>query len=180
MLDWGAHTLDLCQAANNADDTMPIEYEPHDDKIICRYANGVKLVLAFLKTPFGDRSPHYITRLGTCPVRFVGDEGWVETGDSGEIVVDPSSRHEELVGGLERVNGLGVSSHARDYFDAIRSRGATRANATVMRRSHIACHAAAISWILGRTLRIDPNTDTFINDTDANSLRSRPDRDWII
>lgn len=180
LLDWGAHTLDLCQAANNADDTMPVEYEPHDDKIICRYANGVKLVLDFLKTPFGDRSPHYITRLGTCPVRFVGDEGWVETGDSGEIVVNPSSRYQELVGNLERVNGLGVSSHARDFFDAIRSRGTTRANATVMRRSHIACHAAAISWILGRTLRIDPNTDTFINDSDANGLRSRPDRDWMI
>jgi predicted dehydrogenase len=180
LLDWGAHTLDLCQAANNADDTMPVEYEPHDDKIICRYANGVKLVLDFLKTPFGDRSPHYITRLGTCPVRFVGDEGWVETGDSGEIVVNPSSRYQELVGNLERVNGLGVSSHARDFFDAIRSRGTTRANATVMRRSHIACHAAAISWILGRTLRIDPNTDTFINNSDANGLRSRPDRDWMI
>ncbi|MSU62549.1 MAG: Gfo/Idh/MocA family oxidoreductase [Pedosphaera sp.] len=91
LLDWGAHTLDLCQWANNSDDTMPVEYEPADQNIVCRYANGVKLVLDFLKQPFGDRSPHYITRLGTCPVRFIGDEGWVETGDSGEIVVEPTS-----------------------------------------------------------------------------------------
>ena len=28
LLDWGAHTVDLCQWANKADDTMPIEYEP--------------------------------------------------------------------------------------------------------------------------------------------------------
>ena len=32
LLDWGAHTLDLCQWANQADDTMPIEYEPSADK----------------------------------------------------------------------------------------------------------------------------------------------------
>ena len=30
LLDWGAHTLDLCQWANDADDTLPIEYEPTD------------------------------------------------------------------------------------------------------------------------------------------------------
>ncbi len=28
LLDWGAHTVDLCQWANQADDTMPVEYEP--------------------------------------------------------------------------------------------------------------------------------------------------------
>ena len=89
LLDWGAHTVDLCQWANQADDTMPIEYEPSEKNIVCRYANGVKLVIDFLEKPFGDRAPHYITRLGTCPVRFVGDEGSVETGDSGEIVVQP-------------------------------------------------------------------------------------------
>ena len=39
----------------------------------------MKLVLDFLKTPFGER-PGWVQHLGTCPVRFVGDEGWVETG----------------------------------------------------------------------------------------------------
>jgi hypothetical protein len=47
-----------------------------------------------------------------------------------------------------------------------------------MRRSHVACHAAALSWILGRKLRIDPATETFIDDAEANGMRSRPARDW--
>jgi hypothetical protein len=47
-----------------------------------------------------------------------------------------------------------------------------------MRRSHVACHAAALSWILGRKLTIDPATETFLGDDEANSLRSRPARDW--
>ena len=82
LLDWGAHTLDLCQVANDTNDTTPIEYEPidtpDDDVIECRYANGVKLVCDFLPTAFGNRDPQYHTSTGTCPVRFEGDEGWVE------------------------------------------------------------------------------------------------------
>lgn len=178
LLDWGAHTVDLCQWANQADDTMPIEYEPSDKNIICRYANGVKLVLDFLENPFRDRSPHYITRLGTCPVRFIGDEGWVETGDEGEIVVQPESLRKELPEASQRVRGLDVSAHSRNFFDCIRSREKTAANQDVMRRSHIASHAAAISWILGRKLKLDPVKEEFIDDQEANLLRSRAARNW--
>ncbi len=178
LLDWGAHTVDLCQWANQADDTMPIEYEPSDKNIICRYANGVTLVIDFLPEPFGNRAPHYISRLGTCPVRFVGEDGWVETGDEGEIVVMPESLQKELGDTTKRVRGLDVSAHSRNFFDCIRSRGKTAANPDVMRRSHIACHAAAIAWVLGRKLKLDPVKEEFIGDDEANLLRARPIRDW--
>jgi predicted dehydrogenase len=177
LLDWGAHTVDLCQWANKADDTMPVEYEPSAAKVTARYANGVTLVLDFLKTPFGDR-PGWINRLGTCPVRFVGDEGWVETGDSCGIEVHPAS----LRGELEELTskpptaGLDVSAHARDVFDCIKSRGQTAANPRVMRHSHIACHAAALAWILNRKLTLDPATEAFVGDDEANGLRARPPR----
>jgi hypothetical protein len=178
LLDWGAHTVDLCQWANQADDTMPIEYEPTSENIVCTYANGVKLIIDFLPEPFGNRDPHYITRLGTCPVRFVGDEGWVETGDEGEIVVSSEKLKKELGENYKRVRGLDVSEHSRNFFDCIRSREATNANADVMRRSHIASHAAAIAWILGRKLKFDPVGEEFVNDPEANLLRSRPARQW--
>jgi predicted dehydrogenase len=177
LLDWAAHTLDLCQWANGSDDTMPIEYEPADTKITCRYANGVVAVLDFLKEPFGNRDPNFITRLGTCPVRFVGDEGWVETGDSGEIVIKPDSLAARMPKPPKRVRGLDVSAHARDFFDSVKTRQPTVCNSSVMRHSHVACHAAALSWILGRTLRFDPATETFLDDDEANRLRKRPARD---
>jgi predicted dehydrogenase len=180
LLDWGAHTVDLCQWANKADGTMPVEYEPTDKNIVCRYANGVKLILDFLKAPFGDRSPHYISRLGTCPVRFVGEDGWVETGDEGEIVVHPKSLEKELPDKTKRVRGLDVTAHSRNFFDCIRSRKKTAANGDVMRRSHIACHAAAIAWVLGRKLKLDPVKEEFVGDAEANRLRSRPERDWAV
>jgi predicted dehydrogenase len=177
LLDWGAHTVDLCQWANSADDTMPIEYEPSETSITCRYANGVKLVLDFLKAPFGDRAPHYITKLGTCPVRFIGDEGWVETGDSGGIELEPTSLKGEFKDTKSKRDGLDVSAHARNFFDCVKSRGKAIANADVMRHSHIACHAAALSWILKRKLTFDPTKEEFVGDDEANGLRSRPARD---
>jgi hypothetical protein len=169
--------VDLCQWANRADGTTPIEYEPSNTNVTCRYANGVRLVLDFLKTPFGER-PGWITRLGTCPVRFVGDEGWVETGDNGEIEVHPASLKSELKEVAAKAQGLDVAAHARNFFDCIRSRGETAANPQVMRRSHIACHAAALSWILNRKLSLDPAKETFVGDDEANGLRSRPARDY--
>lgn len=178
LLDWGAHTVDLCQWANEADDTMPIEYEPTDKNITCTYANGVKLVIDFLEDPFGDRGPRWITRLGTCPVRFTGDEGSVETGDEGEIVASSKPLSKEL-DQTKRVRGLDVSAHARNFFDCVKSRQQTVCNPTVMRRSHIACHAAALSWILGRKLKINPVTEEFVDDDDANRMRFRGSRDWV-
>ncbi|HVA45718.1 MAG TPA: Gfo/Idh/MocA family oxidoreductase [Pirellulales bacterium] len=178
LLDWGAHTVDLCQWANKADDTMPIEFEPHDNGITAQYANGVKLVLDFLKTPFGER-PGWVQHLGTCPVRFVGDEGSVETGDSGEIEVSSAALKSELnAPGKKKVVGLDVSAHARNFFDCVRSRDLPAANAQVMRRSHIACHAAALAWILKRPLKLDPVKEEFVNDDEANRLRTRAARAW--
>ena len=177
LLDWGAHTVDMCQWANKADDTMPVEYEPTETTIVCRYANGVKLILDFLKEPFKDRSPQYVSKLGTCPVRFEGEEGSVETGDEGEIVATPEKLQKEIQG-TERIRGLDVSAHSRNFLDCIRSRKPTAANPDVMRRSHIACHAAALAWVLGRKLKLDPVKEEFIGDDEANRMRSRPTRQW--
>ena len=153
---------------------MPIEYEPTQNNILCRYANGVTAVLDFLPEPFGNRDPHYTTRLGTCPVRFVGDAGWIETGDSGEMLVRPETLAAATSEPETRVRGLDVSNHARNFFDCVKSRQPTVCNSSVMRHSHIACHAAALAWILGRKLQFDPATESFVGDDEANRLRSRP------
>ena len=158
LLDWGAHTVDLCQWANKADDTMPIEYEPSATNITARYANGVKLVLDFLKTPFGER-PGWVNQLGTCPVRFVGDEGWVETGDSGGIEVAPAVAQEraEAESIRSRLTAAWTSRPTPATSSTASSRAARpAANPQVMRHSHIACHAAALSWMLNRKLTLDP------------------------
>ena len=178
LLDWAAHTVDLCQWANQADHTTPVSFEPTGNGITCMYENGVKLILDFLATPFGDRGPNWITKLGTCPVRFVGDEGWLETGDSGATEVSSESLRREIQPKSAKVSGLDVTAHARNFFDCVKSRQSTVANPAVMRSSHVACHAAALSWILKRKLTFDPATQAFVNDEEANGMKSRLSRTW--
>jgi len=175
LLNWGAHTVDQCQWANDSDGTTPVEFEPNPEGITCRYANGVKLFLDFIKTPFGDRGPNWNTKLGTCPVKFVGSEGSVEVGDSGiEVtiggVVTPSEK-------FSRIRGTDAQAHASNFFDCVRSRKPTSTNPEVMKFSHIASFAAATSWMLGRKLTFDPVKEEFVNDAEANSLCARPERD---
>ncbi len=180
LLDWAAHTVDLCQWANQADNTVPIEYEASKINITARYANGVKLILDFLDTPFGKLEPHYRTSGGTCPVRYEGDEGWVETGDSGQVTTHPTSLKSEMKRFAQGV-GTNPAPHTHNFFECMRSRALTAANSSVMRHSHIACHAAALSWELGRKLAFDPVKEEFIGDPEANRLRTRAAREpWYM
>lgn len=164
LLDWGAHTVDLCQWANDADTTTPVTFEPAGDTIYAQYSNGVKLVMR----------PGGWLGLGTCPVRFEGDEGWVETGDSGNIKLYPESLQSERKLFVRR--GTDPAQHTRNFFDCMKSRALTAANPDVMRHSHIACHAAAIAWQLGRNVTFDPIRETFVGDDEANHMRTRAKR----
>jgi hypothetical protein len=158
-LEWGSHCVDLCQWANDADRTAPVEYEPQGDQLHARYANGVKLIM---------RNDGWL-KLGSCPVRFEGDTGWVETGDDGEMVASTSAL---LVGKKAKVSGYPANFHVRDFLDCARSCGQTRANADAACQAHIACHAANIALFLGRKLKYDPVKNEFIGDEQANRLRS--------
>jgi hypothetical protein len=158
-LEWGSHCVDLCQWANDADKTAPIEYEPQDGQLHARYANGVKLIM---------RDTGWIG-LGSCPVRFEGDTGWVETGDDGDLVAsDPAL----LVNKRAKVSGYPANFHVRNFLDCVKSRATTRANVQAMCETHITCHAANIALLLNRKVNFDPVKNEFIGDDDANRLRS--------
>lgn len=163
-LEWGSHCVDLCQWAADADDTSPVEYEPKDGKLFARYASGVKLVL---------RDNGWLP-LGSCPVRFEGETGWVETGDNGDIVASSDAL---LAGKGKKIGGYPADFHIRDFLDCVKSRGQTRANAEVACHSHITCHAANISLFLQRKINYDPKKHEFIGDEEANRLRSEALRD---
>ncbi len=158
-LEWGSHCVDLCQWANNADDTAPVEYEPTGNQLHARYANGVKLIL---------RNDGWLP-LGSCPVRFEGETGWVETGDDAEIMASSPAL---LARRGAKIPGYPADFHIRDFLDCVKTRAQTRANADVACQAHIACHAANISLFLGRKVSYDPKKNEFPGDEEANRLRS--------
>ena len=165
LLDWGAHTVDLCQWANGADGSTPVEFEPEGGRVNARYANGVKLIMR----------PDGWLPLGTCPVRFEGDEGWVETGDTGRMEFDPPTLRPE--GAAFSEEGISPRAHIRDFLDCVKSRARPATDGDIARSSHVACHAGAIAWQLGRKVRFDPAREEFVDDAEANRMRSRATRE---
>jgi predicted dehydrogenase len=172
ILEWGSHTVDLCQWAGGVDDTAPVEYIPHGMgadtpySIECRYASGLRLVL---------RDSGFLG-LGSCHIRYEGEDGWVETADGGKIETSENLRAERPSISAEEA-GRATTNHVRDFLDCVKTRRQPRSNALAAGQAHIACHAAYIAFQLGRKLEFDPATDTFIADTEANRMRSRAMRE---
>jgi predicted dehydrogenase len=170
ILEWGSHTVDLCQWAADADGTAPVEYQADGGTINARYASGINLVMRLA----GFNNEGKWLGLGSCPVRFEGDAGWVEAGDNGKILTsDPALL---AAGSPAEMSGTDPSKHVRNFLDCVKSREKPACNSTVARYGHVACHAAAIAWKLGRKLRFDPATAAFIHDSEADAMRSHARR----
>jgi predicted dehydrogenase len=160
VLEWGSHCVDLCQWAV-ADCPAPVEYNPpKNGEISCRYADGVELI--FRETGW--------LPLGSCPVRFEGDSGWVEAGDSGKLVLSSNA----LLAGrkVEEIDGYPATFHVRDFVDCVKTRSQPKGNAEAACQAHIACHAANIAVYLNRKVTYDHKTNSFVGDEQANRLRS--------
>ncbi|MCX5683596.1 MAG: Gfo/Idh/MocA family oxidoreductase [Planctomycetota bacterium] len=165
VLEWGSHCVDICQWANDSDRGEPLEYGPAvDGQAVAVYPNGVKLVL---------RGDGWLN-VGSCPVRFEGDTGWVETGDSGDIYTSSPAL---MVGRGAKIPGYPANNHIRDFLNCVKTRGLPRANHEVTCHTHIACHSAGNAIFLKRKLTLDPKTYTYVGDAEANRLRSEALRD---
>ncbi len=169
VLEWGSHCVDLCQWA--VDDCLPpVEYNPpKDGELVARYENGTELIF---------RERGWIP-LGSCPVRFEGETGWVEAGDSGKIVLSSP----ELLAGRDvaEIGGYPATFHVRDFLDCVKTRRQPKGNAVAACNAHIACHAANIAIHLDRTVNYDNEQNEFINDAAANRMRSEALREpWRV
>jgi predicted dehydrogenase len=165
--EWGAHTVDLCQWAADADGTTPLEFEAEGTTIRAKYASGVTLVMRL--SGFRDEGD-WSKGLGSCPIRFEGEEGWVEAGDFEKVAVsDPKLLEGKKYGGTA---GTDPINHVRNFLDCVKTREKPVCNSTVARYGHLACFAAAISWKLGRKVTFDPVKEAFIDDDEANGMRT--------
>jgi len=176
--EWGAHTFAQCHVAIGATDTSPVEYayvnNSSGDGMVTRFADGTKLILSRGKKWWR----------GSCGVRYEGTEGWAAVADG---YSKPDVSNPALLEGYEKTvrdytDRTGhATSHVRNLFDSIKSRRPTVANPEVMYRSMTTVHAANICMWLKRDLKFDPVKAEFVNDPEANRLRSRGQREpWIM
>ncbi len=176
--EWGAHTFAQAQAGLDMLHTSPVHYQYVNNKsgdgMVTTFANGVKMILSR-----GNKYWH-----GSCGMRFDGPGGYVSAADgyskpdvsSPELLKDFDGIVRNYTDRTQR-----ALNHVRNFFDCVRSRRLTVANPEVMYRSMSTVHAANICMWLKRDLKFDPEKAEFINDDEANKLRSRAMREpWII
>ncbi len=182
---WGSHTIGQCQSAADVLGTSAIEYEyPGTDDahgMVCRFANGVKMVLNAQGWPKpGDNG---LWR-GSCGVRYEGSEGWVAVADN---YARPDVSRPALLQEFESVvreyqaRTSRTLHHIRDFLEGVRSRRPCVANEIAMHRVMSTNHVANICMLLKRNLRWDPVKEEFPGDAEANRMRSRAHREpWRV
>jgi predicted dehydrogenase len=184
---WGSHHVDIAHWAMGAELTGPTEIEGTGEfptkglwnvhgpyHVEAKYANGATMIIDN-KFPNG--------------VRFEGSDGWlfVSRGGARATASDPASTEGKALAAsdpkiLEYQPGpsdvhLHVSKdHHLDWLTSIQTRKPAVTTAEEAHRSTSACILAWTAMKLRRKLRWDPSKEAFLDDAEANSMRSRPQR----
>ena len=184
---WGSHHADIANWGMNTENTGPIEIEGKAQfpthglwnvhgpfHIEAKYANGVRVI-------YDDKFDN--------GVRFEGDDGWVfvSRGGGKATASDPTSTKNKPIAasspklleskiGPNEVHLHASKDHHLDWLESIKTR---QPAVTTPEAAHRATSACILGWIamkLGRKLRWDPVKETFLDDEQANSMLSRPQR----
>ena len=167
---WGAHAFDQVQRALGTDDTVPVEMwleeaPSHTAKISLRYESGTVLKLTLPK--------------GTGPglgAIFVGEKGKIEI-NRNRVASNPPELVEGAPEPEDRSTVASVAHrHIKNWVDCMSTRDKPVASAEIGHRTSVICHQINICRELGRRLRWDPIKEEFLDDDEANRLRSRPRR----
>jgi len=186
---WGAHHIDTANWGMGTEYTGPIEikgraefptsglWDVHGDFYVeAKFANGAVMQIS-----------------GDFPngIRFEGDEGWifVTRGNYTVTASDPTSKNENAKAltasdprileskiGPDEIHLPVSKEHHGNWLESIISRRPPIAPAEVAHRACSTCLLSHISMKLPRTLYWDPQKERFINDDEANSMLSRPQR----
>jgi len=171
ITDWGTHLYDTAQWGNDTEHSGPVEIDakgtfwntglyntPKEYNVEYRYANGVRMLV----------------KDGNPSIRFEGTEGWV--GNCGWIGKLQASDEKILKSDIKpheiHLFTCPQGEH-RNFLDCVKSRKNPYFPVEIGHRVSTVCHLANISLLLGRKLKWDPDKEEFLNDDQANQMRSR-------
>ena len=162
MTDWGAHHFDIAQWGLGMDGSGPTEIIParlsEYNLLTYRYANGIEMTTDF-ENNF---------------IRFEGSDGTVEV-NRRYLRTDPPGLGSHQIAPND-VHLYASTDHRLDFIQAIHNRTQPITDVEIGARSVTVCHLGNLAEQLGRSLTWDPEEEVFINDDEANRLRSRPKR----
>ncbi|MEN8228350.1 MAG: Gfo/Idh/MocA family oxidoreductase [Bacteroidota bacterium] len=153
--DWGAHMFDIAQWGLGMDGSGPVEASPIGDGtefMTFTYKNGTVLT----SEPFNEKM--------TKGVKFHGDKGWIEVSREHYLASDdsllppvPETTEDDVP---YETKGL----HHQNFIDAVRDRVDPVVPVEIGHSSCTVCTIGNIACELGRTVKWDPVTQTFVDD----------------
>lgn len=183
---WGSHHFDTLHWALGFDRSGPLRVEaraefPRNSIWNVHGAYDVALVYpGDIRVSVSDKHPNGL--------KFFGDDGWIWVTREGQTTAsDPKSPGAELppldASDPRLLDPAGFTvklprstSHHLNWLECVRSRKTPLAPAAVGHRSNSACIVSWIAMKLGRPLRWDAQAEHFVDDVEANTLLSRPER----
>jgi predicted dehydrogenase len=158
--DWGAHMFDIAQWGLGMDRSGPVEASPIGDGteyMSFKYADGVIMT----SEPFNDKK--------TKGVKFWGENGWIEVSRGFFNASDPKfmpPKSETVSGPYEtRI------PHQLNFVESVRSRKDPVVPVEIGHSSCTVCNLGNIACELKRTVKWNPATETFIDDTDGQATK---------
>jgi predicted dehydrogenase len=162
ITDWGAHMFDIAQWAIDRDSSGPVEVIPPGfqdyDHLTFRYADGIVMT----DRPWDDRKSR--------GVKFWGTDGWIEVTRDFFRASDPAIA-------LAAVKDETGTAHEVNFVESMRSRKDPIVPVETGHRSCTVCSLGNIAFELGRRIRWNPETETFLNDEEASRHLHRIYRD---
>jgi predicted dehydrogenase len=159
--DWGAHMFDIAQWGLGMDRNGPIEASPIGDGteyMSFKYANGTVMT----SEPFDDKK--------TKGVKFWGEKGWIEV-SRGHFKASDSKM--DLPASATTTDGPYETRipHQLNFIEAVRNRKDPVVPVEIGHSSCTVCNLGNIACELKRTVKWNPKTETFIDDTDGAATK---------
>jgi hypothetical protein len=177
------HNLDSAHAGLSKDGDGPVRITPAgidgEPSLTFAYADGTRIVCSTTlqegkhPIPAGWDPKTPIVNFG---VLFVGDKGWIHVERFGVLNCYPKNLLD-----VEVPKNHSVEANHRDWLDCIRTRRRPRVDVEIGACSTILSHLGCIALWTGRALTWDPVREEFLDDREANVLRSRATREpWSV
>jgi predicted dehydrogenase len=158
--DWGAHMFDIAQWGLGMDRNGPVEASPIGDGseyMSFKYANGVVM------------TSESWSLIKTKGVKFWGENGWIEVARGYFNASDPkffAAKKEASSGPYET-----KVPHQANFIDSIRSRKDPIVPVEIGHSSCTVCTLGNIACELKRTVKWNPLTEKFVDDTDGAATK---------
>ena len=160
--DWGAHMFDIAQWGLGMDKNGPVEISPIGDGtefMKFKYASGTVMT----SEPFNDQK--------TKGVKFWGESGWIEVARGFFNASDPKFNPPATAQADPNVPYETKIPHQVNFIESVRSRKDPVVPVEIGHSSCTVCNLGNIACDLKSTIYWNPQTQTFVNDTDGAATK---------